>query len=85
MTIIKIFSEIENEKVQKTLFKIGYEWNQIGCSIREFDIYPVFLYLDYFCEKEICWSFDGNKNIVPISAKHFLWKCEKAKKGKLKI
>lgn len=81
MIIIKINSEVNNEKVQSSLFKIGYEWNYGGRSIKEFDSYPIYLYLSD--EKYICWSFSENRNIVSISSERFLLRF--SKKGKLKI
>lgn len=83
MIIIKINSELENEKVQSSLFKIGYEWGYTGHSIREFDSYPIYLYLDYLSKKGICWSFSEDRNIMSISSERFLLRF--SKKGKLKI
>lgn len=83
MIIIKINSELENEKVQSLLFKIGYEWGYIGCSIKEFDSYPIYLYLNCLSKKGICWSFSEDRNIMSISSEQFLLRF--SKKGKLKI
>ncbi len=83
MIIIKINSEVENEKVQSSLFKIGYEWDKIGRSIKEFDSYPIYLYLGFLSKKYICWSFFEDGNIMSISSEYFLLRF--SKKGKLKI